>query len=187
MMKQYYYSTTGQAIGPVDEESLQKLAQQGTINAATAVIESGQTQWSTYGALFPAQTPLPPVPPPPAVPQPPVSGGVQPTTYRTRVISSLARFWDTAYLAGFSPTTQLKEITFAEPYIYITMRDGRQLNLYQGQYEATDNLLGHAGSYNIEISTHNGEELLIRGCDAELSDTGWDEIRKRLHCKNRLF
>lgn len=181
-MKTYYYSINGQAIGPVDEPVLKQMAQQGIITQATPVIEQGQSQWSSFGVLFPNEICSAAVPPPPV--------GVrasQPTIYRTRPISAFTRFFDTGYLAGFSPKTQMMEITFAEPQILIKMRDGRQLTLYEGQYEATDNLLGHAGSYNIEISTNDGQKLLIRGCDAELSYQGWEEIRKRLGCKNRLF
>lgn len=183
-MKTYYYSINGQVVGPVEESVLKQMAQQGVITQATSVIEQGQSQWSSYGVLFPGESAHPAAVPPP----PPVGGStVQSTIYRTRVISALTRFFDTSYLAGFSPKTQLQEIVFAEPQIHIKMRDGLELVLTEGQYSATDNLLGHAGSYNIEISTNDGQELLIRGCDAELSSEAWDAIRKRLHCKNRLF
>lgn len=178
-MKTYYYCINGQVIGPVEESVLKQMAQQCIITRATPVIEQGQSQWSSFGLLFPAEQVLPP---------PPVVGrGLPPTIYRPRAISSLTRFFDTAYLVGFSPETQLKEIVFAEPQIHIKMRDGRELLLIEGQYTATDNLLGHAGSYNIEISTNDGQQLLIRGCDAELSSEAWDAIIKRLHCTNRLF
>lgn len=184
-MKSYYYSINGQAIGPVEESVLKQMAQQGIITQTSPVIEQGQTQWSSFGVLFPneatASAVQPPLPPPAGV------SSSQPVIYRTRVVSAFTRFFDTSYLAGFSPKTQLQEITFAEPRILIKMRDGRELTLIEGQYEATDNLLGHAGSYNIEISTNDGQSLLIRGCDAELSFEGWEAIRKRLHCKNRLF
>lgn len=194
-MKTYYYGQNGQSIGPVDEAALMQLRSQGVITPATPVIEQGQQQWSTYGQLFPACCPPPPAAfpaPPVGFPQPPAyspapSQETAPIVFRTRRISSLKRLWDTGYVTGMTLETQLEEISFVGSQVFIKWRDGNTLTLQKGQYEATDNLLGHAGSYNIEITTPEGGEYLIRGCDAELNSTAWEKIRELLGCKNRLF
>lgn len=58
----YYYSIKGEAKGPVEEEELDLLAEQGVIKPNTPVIEVGGTAWSRYSAIRPgnAGVPLPP-------------------------------------------------------------------------------------------------------------------------------
>ena len=48
----YYYSIKGEAKGPVEEEELRQLAEEGIIKAGTPVIQVGGTAWSRYSELF---------------------------------------------------------------------------------------------------------------------------------------
>lgn len=48
----YYYSIKGEAKGPVEEEELRQLAEEGIIKAGTPVIAVGGTAWSRYSELF---------------------------------------------------------------------------------------------------------------------------------------
>ena len=95
-MAEWYYIESGQTRGPVDDEAIRVLASVGRLNAASQLMQSGSSQWSTLGA-FEAQlglqrsatggygatgAPPPPPPPPPAGRAP--SSGVWRTAARVR-------------------------------------------------------------------------------------------------------
>jgi hypothetical protein len=50
-MKYYYASANNQTTGPVERSELDRLAREGVISAATAVIPEGSQTWTTYGQL----------------------------------------------------------------------------------------------------------------------------------------
>ncbi len=70
----YFYSKAGKPEGPVDADTLDKLAEEGIIVPKTPVIEEGSSTWSTYAALrpsSPAPAPTPaPAPAPASAPTP---------------------------------------------------------------------------------------------------------------------
>jgi len=91
---EWYYIEAGQTRGPVDDEAIRVLASVGRLNAASQLMQSGSSQWSTLGAFEaqlglqrsatggygPTGAPPPPPPPPPAgyVPPPPGYGAPPP-------------------------------------------------------------------------------------------------------------
>lgn len=64
--KWFYANAENQPIGPMSVAELRQLAEVGTINPSTFVIEEGGTEWKTYGAI--ATPPVPSVPPLPTLP-----------------------------------------------------------------------------------------------------------------------
>ncbi|MBQ8517284.1 MAG: DUF4339 domain-containing protein [Akkermansia sp.] len=59
----YYYSIKGEAKGPVEEEELDALAEEGVIKTNTPVIEVGGKEWSRYSSLRPGKETIPQPPP----------------------------------------------------------------------------------------------------------------------------
>ena len=50
-MAEWYYIESGQTRGPVDDEAIRVLASVGRLNAASQLMQSGSSQWSTLGAF----------------------------------------------------------------------------------------------------------------------------------------
>jgi hypothetical protein len=106
--------------------------------------------------------------------------------YKTVTISIWKRLLESGKLPP-SPNWQLDQIDFREEDVTILMKDGSRFELKAGQWEATDNALGTAGSYYIKITSRNPlAEITIYGSDGELPEASWQDIKLRLKCKNRL-
>lgn len=86
----YYYSIKGEAKGPVEEEELNALAEEGIIKANTPVIEVGGQKWSRYSELRPGKVLIPQ---PPAVQRTSVIGKILSiNTWVDKVLDKIFRF-----------------------------------------------------------------------------------------------
>ena len=62
--KTYYYASPGgQATGPVSEQELRKMLEQGTIKESANILRKGDAQWRRLSDVFPPQAAAQPAPP----------------------------------------------------------------------------------------------------------------------------
>lgn len=86
----YYYSIKGETKGPVEEEELDALAEEGVIKANTPVIEVGGQKWVRYSELRPGKVIIPQ---PPAVQKASLMGKVLSiNTWVDKVLEKIFRF-----------------------------------------------------------------------------------------------
>ena len=92
----WHYAENGQQLGPVTEQRLLELAQNGTVNAQTLVWHSGMQEWKPFHEVGPGT--------PPPIPQAP-SGPTRTCTScaRNYAVSDLAIFGDAAICADCKP------------------------------------------------------------------------------------